>query len=406
MRLLTPRGAVAVLLTSALLAATPVVTAAAAPSRPAAVGLVTFINASLTPTGATLSVDWADVPGAKKYEVFASTSYDGVLAKQTPNVTVESSRATIPRLLKGRNYYVQVRAVSDGGTGPKSWRVGHGTMVGEAKLSASTPRYRAVSWNICSYACSNFSKRQKTINSRIVELKPDLVALQEASRYSTAPKGYRFAVEEQNAILLRSGQFTAVKKNSAGATSGMKRFAKKVAAPGRGVAWAAVKHKSGKYAVVFSVHLLAGTSSKAVAQREYEAGKLPSFITSTLKNLKKSHGKLTDWTKAPVLVLGDFNTHKGRTNDDTMKVLNAKGWYDGFDQARRLVRQHHNTANPDWQRTPLVGIRWGSHVDKVIVRPSRSVVYRWESAGKIVNGKYAAPLPSDHNPLVVEVGLK
>ena len=406
MRLLSPRGAVAVLAAAALIVATPVVTATAA-SRPAQVGLVSFVGASLTSSGATLTVDWADVPGAQKYEVFASTSYDGLPEKTTPSVTVTSSRATVTRLATGRDYYVQVRAVSAGGTGPRSARVGHGTIVDEVALRSDSPVYSALTWNICSNACGSFSTRARVINSRIRELTPDIVALQEASKYTTAPTGYRHVVNGQNDILVRSGEFSLVAKRSGGATSGAVRFSSRYATSGKGVAWAALRHRTGAYVLVLDAHLVAGTSGSVVAQREYEAGRLASLITSTLKKLDASHGSLVDWMSVPVVTLGDFNTHKSRTGDDTMRILEKRGWYDAFDQARSLKRQHHNTANPDWSTRPVIGHTWGSHVDKVVVRPRRSVVYRWVNVGEMTStGRYVTPLGSDHHPLLVRLSLR
>lgn len=413
MRLLSPRGALAVLLSAAVVLATPTLTAGAvadavapAATRPAKVGLVSFVGASLTSSGATLTVDWADIPGAKSYEVFASTSYDGVANKTKPSATSTGSKATVTGLTPGRDYYVQVRAISSAGPGSRSNRVGHGTIADEVSLPAGAPVYTAMTWNICSNACGSLATRTKVINSRIHDLKPDVVALQEASKYTKAPSGYAHAVNGQNDILVRKAAFSLVAKNKKGATAGSVRFLSKHTTSGKGIAWAALKHKSGRYVLVVDTHLVTGTSKSAVAQREYEAGRLAARITSTLKKLNASHGSLTDWMKVPVIALGDFNTHKSRTGDDTMSVLEKRNWYDAFDQARSLKHQHHNTANPDWSTKPVIGYTWGSHVDKVVIRPSRSVVHRWVNVGKMSGGRYVTPLGSDHHPLLVRVSLR
>ncbi len=404
MRPLSPRVAVAALLAAALVVTTPAPDASAA-SRPGTVGLVSFTGASLTPSGATLTVDWPDVPGAAFYEVYASRTFD-FPAGAAPRAKVSRSQATISGLARGTDYYVYVRAVNAAGPGPRSWRVGHSTIAGQASLPAGSPRYKALTWNVCSTACASFSSRAKIINSRISELKPDIVALQEASKYTKAPSGYSFAYNGQNDILLRSSVLTKVRAKASAPTSGYLRPAKKYAAPGRGFAWAAVRHTSGQYMLVVDVHLVTGSSRAAVKQRAYEAGRVGPYIARTLAALKKSHGSLTDWSAAPVLVLGDLNTHKSHTTDPTLSVLRKAGWRDAFDQARSLSRQHHSTANPTWTTAPVIGVTWGNHVDKVLVRASRSVVYRWEVAGKMSKGRYVAPLGSDHHPLLVEVGLK
>lgn len=410
MRLLSPRGAVAAVLSAALLVATPAVTATAAPAAPARVGHVTFVGASLTASGATLTIDWSDVKGAAAYEVFAAPSADGVFAQKTPRMTVTGSKAKIERLKTGADYFVQVRAVSSAGVaGLRSQRVGHGTMVAESAKTSALTTYRTVSWNVCSYACSGIAKRTPIINKRLATLKPDLVALQEASRYTKAPTGYRFVVNGQNDILVRSGQFSTIKEKGTSKdadTRGAVKFPRKYATPGQGAAWAALKHRSGSYVVVFDAHLLAGTGKSQVAQREYEAGRLKVFISSTLTKLQKRYGSLTNWKKVPVIIMGDLNSHKSRSNDDTIAVFEKSGWYDAFDQARSLTKQHFNTANPTMQAAPVRGGWWGDHVDKVLVRPSRSIVYTWANAGSFSKGRFVTPLGSDHHPLMVTLGIR
>ena len=403
MRPLSPRVAVAVVLSAALLITTPALPASAA-TRPDQVGLVSFVGASLTSSGATLTVDWANVPGATKYQVFASTDYDALPKKTTPSATVTGSKATIKGLSKGKDYFVQVRALSSAGTGARSWRVGHRTMAAEAKLTSSSPRIRTLTWNICSNQCSSFSSRTKVINSRMAELKADLVGFQEASNYTKAPSGYAFGYNGQNDILYRTAAFSKVKAKSGGPTSGYARPGKKYASPGKGFAWAALAHRNGQQLLVVDVHLLVGNSGAGLKQREYEAGRVQPFIERTLARLAKSHS--SKWKNAPVIVLGDINSQKGRTGDDTLSILKKAGWHDAFDQARFLLRQHHATANSDFETTPSIGITWGAQIDKVLVRPSRTIVYKWAHAAEMSGSRYASPLGSDHHPVLVELAVK
>lgn len=407
MRLLSPRGAVAVLLAAAVLTATPVVTASAATARPERVGLVNVVGASLTSSGATLTVDWADVPGVDRFEVFASPSYASLPTKTTPSVTVTGSKATVTRLDPGRDYYIQVRGVNGAGPGLRSLRIGHGTIADEVSLRSGAPVHRVLSWNICSNACGSLATRTRVVTSRIAELKPDIVALQEASKYTSAPTGYRHVVDGQNDILVRRGEFGAVAATASRPTSGTVRFASRHTTSGKGVAWAALHHRSGAHVLVLDVHLVTGTSRSAVAQREYEAGRVAALVASLRKKLAASHGSVADWTRVPVILVGDFNTHKSRTDDDTMSVLEGSGYRDAFDQARSLTRQHHNTGNPDWSTRPVIGQLWGAHVDKVVVKPSRTVVRSWANAGEMTSSRrYVTPLGSDHHPLLVELSLR
>lgn len=397
------RSAVAVIVAIALSLALPVSPAAAAGSVPAKPGLVNYVGASLT----SLTVDWADIPGATSYYVYANTSHDLVTRPAQPiNQKVTSSKATVTGLKPGVAYFIQVRGVSAAGMGPRSSPVAHETITAQATLPVGSPSYLAVSWNVCSNVCSGFSTRKNVINKRITELAPDIVALQEASKYTTPPSGYTFAYNGQNDILIRNGRFTRVAATSGGATSGAVLFPSQYASAGKGMSWAAVRHSSGAYLLVVDTHLVVGTSASVVRQRQYEAGKLADAVTATLTKLNKTHRSLTDWTKAPVMIVGDLNTHKSRVGDGTMAALEKRGWYDAYDQARTLSLQHYNTANPTMSLTPFTSVTWGDHIDKVLVRPSRSVVYSWRNAGKTAGGKWIGPLGSDHHPLAVRVGLR
>lgn len=400
-----PRLAIALLAVVALSLSSGVANAA---SRPGQVGLITFTKATLSSTGATLTVDWPSVSGATSYKVFASTSYDGVKTQTIPLAQPKGSAATLSNLRPGVDYFVQVSAVSAAGvTGDRSQRVGHGTIKAEAAPTAGSPNYLMMSWNICSYACPSISSRAKIIKSRIKELKPGIVALQEASALNVPPTGYHFAYNGQNDILVRTGVFSRITKRGTALTAGSGTFASKYSTKGRGVSWAALKHsESGKYIVVFNTHLATGTSKAQTAQREYEAGRLLPYVRTILARLDAKYGSLTDWTKAPVAILGDFNTNKSRAGDDTLAVLEKAGWYDAFDQSRALSGQHYNTANPEWKSAAVIGWKWGDHVDKVLVRPSRSVVYGWSNAGERSGSRFTTPLGSDHHPILVRAYIQ
>lgn len=396
------RSAVAVIVAIALALTLPASPAFAA-SVPPKAGLVNYVGASTT----TLTVDWADIPGATSYYVYAGTSHAQVTRPEHPvNQKVTISKATVTGLKPGIAYFIQVRGVSSAGMGQRSAPVAHETITAQATLPSTWPSYRAVSWNVCSNVCSGISSRKAIIDKRIAELAPDIVSLQEASKYTAAPSGYRFAYNGQNDILIRNGRFAPVAAKSGGATSGATLFPSTYASAGKGMSWAAVRHSSGAYLLVVNTHLVVGTSASLVRQREYEAGKLADAISATLTKLNRTHRSLTDWTNAPVIVMGDFNTHTSRVGDRTMAVLEQRGWHDAYDQARVLSLQHYNTANPTMSLTPFVSVTWGDHVDKVLVRPSRSVVFRWANAGKTSGGKWIGPLGSDHHPLAVTLGLR
>jgi len=401
------RPAAAVLALALVFAAPP----AFATTTPAPVGLVSFTGASLTSSGATLTISWPAAAGAASYRVFASTSFDGVSEMTTPLVTSTSTTATLPHLLPGRDYFVQVRGVSSGGVvGGPSMRVGHGTIAGEATSTAlashkTVTGLKVMTWNICSNACSDFAVRKTVINSRIGELAPGIVGIEEASKYTTAPSGYAFGYKGQNTIIYRASQFGPVKAGTA-ILHGSTRFASVYATSGHGVAWTALRDRiNGKYLVVFDVHLLSGSTVAAVEQREYEAGRLGQYVTNIYATLKVKFGSITNWVDAAPIVVGDFNTNKSHPTDATQSILRKAGWLDSFDQAHHLTRQHYNSANPTWSLLPVIGERWGDDVDKLMVKPSRTAVLSWANVGKMSGGRFVAPLGSDHHPLMFQISV-
>ena len=401
------RPAAAVLALALVFAAPP----AFATTTPSRVGLVSFTGASLTSSGATLTIAWPAAAGAASYRVFASTSFDGVAEMTTPLVTTTRTTATIPHLLTGRDYFVQVRGVSSGGVvGSPSLRVGHGTIASEPSAAAlashkTVTGLKVMTWNICSNACSNFAVRKTVVNSRIGELAPGIVGMEEASKYTTAPSGYAFGYKGQNTILYRTSLFTSVKKGTT-VLRGSARFASVYTTSGHGVTWAALRDRiNGKYLVVFDVHLLSGSTVTTVKQREYEASRLSPYIGRMYSMLKTTYGSVTNWSDAAPVVVGDFNTNKSHPTDATQSILRKAGWLDSFDQAHHLTRQHYNSANPTWSLLPVIGERWGDDVDKLMVKPSRTAVLSWANVGKMSGGRFVAPLGSDHHPLMFQISV-
>lgn len=370
---------------------------AEAADRPPQVGLVSFVGAALTGTSqASLTVSWPAAKTAAKYEVFVGTTYNNVLDQKSPRVTVTGTKAVIPGLARGKDHFVQVRAVNKAGkAGPKSSRVGHGTIRAEGSPSAT--KYNLLTWNICSNKCSKMSSRQKIINSRIGELSPDIVTLQESSEYTKAPSGYGFAFKGRNSVLYNKAVFSLAVAGEQTAFS-----ARYTSNSGGGVSWGVLKNRStGKLAVVFSAHLKAGTSASEVKQRVYESTRMSSVIRSTLAMLRVDFPSL-DWNSAPTFVAGDINSNKSRTSDGTLATIARAGWHDAFDQARVLIRQHQNSTNGKWLATPPIGVRWGDHIDKVLVQPEKTVVVKWSHAQKMSKGKYVK-LASDHLPILVSL---
>ncbi|MEV7398579.1 endonuclease/exonuclease/phosphatase family protein [Aeromicrobium sp. NPDC092404] len=382
--------------------------AASAATRPGSVGLVSFTAASYSRSTGTagLTVDWYTASHARSYEVFISRHYSMDNAKR---YTTTASAKTFTGLARGASYFVQVRARNGSAVGSKSARVGHTTI---RRLDpAAGPRYRVMTYNVCSQKCSSWSTRQPAALARIAAYSPDVIAAQEAVNLAVPPAtGYAEAVSKSSKRLLyKTSRFTVAEpttpvpadpgENHVGcdrtwpkSTTGYVYLGYHDAGC-RYAVWAVlVDRQTGQPTVFVDVHTVAGDNETRAEQREAEIKTLTSHLTTI------NPGGL------PVVYAGDFNSHKNRDNDDMASVFHRLGYYDAFDLALKLYRQHHNSYN-GFDVVPRISYKWGDHVDHVWIRPSEGRIERWANGALISNGRMVRPIPSDHSPIVVDVRL-
>jgi endonuclease/exonuclease/phosphatase (EEP) superfamily protein YafD len=112
--------------------------------------------------------------------------------------------------------------------------------------------------------------------------------------------------------------------------------------------------------------------------------------------------KTVNPTGLPVVFAGDFNSHKNRSNDSVATAMHRNGYYDAYDLARSLYRQHYNSYNA-FSVIPKISYTWGDHVDHVWAIPSTSWVDAWRNGVLIKDGRLVKPIPSDHSPVVVDL---
>jgi endonuclease/exonuclease/phosphatase family metal-dependent hydrolase len=157
--------------------------------------------------------------------------------------------------------------------------------------------------------------------------------------------------------------------------------------------WAELIDKTRNTHVIFvDVHTVSGTSSTASRERGVE-----------IQTLFDALGTINA-DGLPVVFAGDFNSNKSRSNDAVATVMHHNGYYDAYDQAGTLNRQHINSYN-DFSVIPKISYTWGDHVDHVWVVPSKTRVISWRNGALIVNGRLTGIIPSDHSPVVVDVRL-
>ncbi|MEO6604848.1 MAG: endonuclease/exonuclease/phosphatase family protein [Aeromicrobium sp.] len=399
-----------------------------AASRPSGVGLVSYSAA----TRSTLTVGWHTASRATSYQVFVSASLSG-LDRARVYGTTKSTHFTARGLRSGYNYFIQVRAMNGSTAGSKSSKVGHRT-IRSPQGAATGPKYDLMSYNLCTRACMDvykptqsgyytywkWSQRMPAAMERINVFKPDVVALQESECGLLSYPDLHWEHPEWRPVVEPPAGYAKITCRSAkqlfyddtrfdlapgeecmdndetppptascthgsiylGNHGGGKRFA----------VWAELVDKTAadKHVIFASVHLVTGSTAQADNLRERELNTL--FIRMGYINPEK----------VPVVYLGDFNSHKGRKYDSVTAMFKGKGYYDAFDLAMALKFQHYNTYN-DFESTPNLGITWGDHVDHVWVDSTKVRVNSWRNAAKFDGSRYAHPIPSDHNPLVVSI---
>jgi endonuclease/exonuclease/phosphatase family metal-dependent hydrolase len=337
---------------------------ALAVSRPAKVGMVSFVGASLSSSGASLTITWPKTSGASSYEIFISPSYDRVLDASVYKRTT-STTITLGGLKAGQSYFLQVRGKNSAGIGSRSSRVGH-TTIYQHSLVSRTP-FRVMTFNLCSEAAGcntpwSFATRRPRILERITAVNPDVLTLQESislassdSTASVALPGYVRAVySNSKSLYFRDTRFDLASRPDRSPTGsislGNSRYA----------VWAELidAQNAGQHIIAVSVHLSPGKTDTAAALRKTETTKL---LTSL--------GTIND-EGLNVVIGGDFNSYNG------------------------------------YETTPVTSMKWGDHVDHVWVRPPLSRVTRWAQHGLRSGSRYAAPIPSDHHAVSVDVRLQ
>lgn len=419
-RVVTMRRIVLAAATGALLLAG--LQPAAGATTPDKVGLVSFTNASFTQSSrtASLTLDWASTPGAKSYEVYMSKQASMSDARK---LRAGTSTIKVSDLPPDTDYFFRVRGVNGSKEGEKSTRVGHTTIIDQGTPTGTA--YRVMSYNVCSRVCDEKKttpywwkwsstrtgpSRQPGAMERIATYAPDVLAAQEANFLETPP-GFTLAMDYSGKQLyFRTSRFTVARGSTpdsqscdtksppdapeVGSRVGYICIGKDHGGGNRYAVWAElVDKRTQKHTMFVDVHTVTGDDYTAATQRREE-----------IKELFRSLKYRVNRDSLPVVFAGDFNSHKNRAHDYVADVMHQNGYYDAYDLATSLTRQHYNTYN-DFERTPKISYTWGDHVDHVWVVPGSSYVPVWANGVLIEDGRLPNPIPSDHSPLVVDVKI-
>lgn len=389
--------------------------ASAATKRPDKVGLVSFVKADYDRKSnkSSLTLDWPDARHAKKYEIYVSRSSS---MKKAKKYVQKSSKTTIKKLTRGKDYFFRVRGVNGKKHGSKSNTVARTTILRPGPSSNLMP-LRVLTYNVCSRVCNDdgypWISRQAPAVERITSSGADVVATQEADNLMSVP-GYTLAVSfSAKKLWYNAGRFAV----PAAATPAPPtppvdpatkcRVSSDVSRPtgqiflghhGGGCrygVWAElVERSTGRSFLMVDVHTVSGFTKTTTDYRRTEINQMIATI------------KAVNTKRLPVIYAGDFNSHKQtKTSDSVRPPMNRTKFYDSYDLARKVSNQHMNSFN-GFKSKPTIGQKWGDHIDKVWVDPWKTRVDSWANLALLdANGRMVQPIPSDHSPVVVNLRL-
>ena len=392
--------------------------AGAATKKPTKVGLVSFVKADYDrrTNRTSLSLDWPDARYAKKYEIFVSRSSS---MKNATTYVQKSSKTTIKKLIRGKDYFVQVRGVNGKKHGPKSAMVGRTTILRPGPSTNLMP-VRIMTYNLCSEVCDQIGStpyswplsRQASALERMTSSGADVIAMQEAGKLNVPPPaGYAEAIYySAKRLYYNTARFdvaAGAKPTSTFDANGTCRQTSEIGLPTgviflgrhgggcRYAVWAElVERSTGRSFMMVDVHTVSG---KTKATTDYRRTEINQMIATV---------KQTNVKGLPVIYAGDFNSHReSRPSDSVRPPLHATKFYDSFDLARNVFGQHRSSYN-GFKTDPVISVTWGNHIDKVWVDPWKVRVDAWYNFALLgADGKMVKPIPSDHSPVVVDVRI-
>lgn len=404
-----------------------------------------------TPTSVGLA--WNAVAGAPQYRVMVSKYSDMREAVFVRSIDSQT-KVDMRDLASNTTYYFKVRVIKTDGTNLSSYSPAIAVKTRVAPVLAPIPNQLSVAtYNIHCASCStdpakSWSNRRDEVVANVKSKMPDVIGVQEASqgwlkdangvqinlsqfedfrnRLNAAGAPYQLTNPHRNNCVKSTSPSNCVYADQ-GASLGTKLLYNKntvtmlsqgsVALPKlptdsgpRYVAWASFKQNStGKSFFVADAHLSSGAGTTYYNLRNQQAQKITQVIT------EKNTAKL------PVLITGDMNSSKwDMPSNAPYDVFTKAGYVDpiggtwrtslasGYATAEKITngRYYSYTGfSANIGKTSATGPRaLGSHIDYVFTSKMR--VASWEQVLNVnSSGILQGTIPSDHNMIMVKVGL-
>lgn len=381
----------------------------------------------------TLTIAWPRVKGATRYEVdlLASRSGKALSGAQIAKSSATRTRtftatkgteqtARLTKLKPGTVYCIVVRGLRGStAVGPRS--APHCRMTTERDRVATKGREKlaVATYNVCSGCASGKlpawgPSRASKVADRIKKLtvgtskrRADVVTIQEGDRAlaentepgdlesrlaGTFARGCRTGDGTGNGydndvgVLLRTSTLTAVPGTAGGMT-----FAAFDDDVTHGACWVEARSKATDRTYVF-VGMHVDERAGADANRKRETAAVHTAVTKALPG-------------RTVIYAGDTNSSRTRAVDGPRVALASKGYDDAYDVALRYQSHTQQNSAIGTSGTVRTSITWGDHIDRVLV-PRGVTVTAWKVDHRLASRtRYATPLASDHDPVIVELRL-
>lgn len=357
-------------------------------------------------TATSIIATWGSQGDGLRYVV--EISDDQAFSDPTSEL-LEGTEHTFEGLATETTYYLRNRVIDEAGKPLSDW-----SAVVSGTPSASLP-LRVGSFNILKLGVdgiTSWSTRRGAVAATIRDQGADVVGLQEATP-ARAPSGRRQYADLVAALgsdwaLVDAGSKSTGEARTVYDTTrltlldhGHEALAGTKAYRGvqRYATWARFEQKSTKRQFIFvNTHLVPSSDNKAEANRARSARQIVAMV------------KKVNREDLPVIILGDFNTHRrAGPGNGVWDAMTDAGYLDPLlakegtlGSAEEKIRPTMKTFNGYRRKAPYN--RNQLMIDRIFVSPMR--VAEWETVAKLDSaGRFVGTIPSDHNMIRATVYL-
>jgi endonuclease/exonuclease/phosphatase family metal-dependent hydrolase len=371
-------------------------------------------------TAAGNLVTWTS-GAALGFRIAVATNAAMTQGRFTHTISSSQGRQYTPYgLKKGTRYYFRVEAIN--GTSGSAYSSTVSAVAVTHEQSVRVMTYNILEANTAGQVegdgpLAPWSQRRAGVVRLIRAASPDVLGVQEAAAWMTSVQGYggKRQVDDLAGLLKSSyalPSYTLATTEVPPSQHGYFRTAQHIlykesvyAASGAGghwnvgtaetAHWAAYQvlrnRQTGARFLFVSVHLspLSGTAGDKVRQTE---------TTSLIRQASA----LATSQHVPVVYAGDFNSHNGSNHplDGPGVAFRAAHATDALEVAQYRLNFPVNSANQNVR----VALRSGLSIDHVYA-PAGVALRSWRLGVELSKGSYVGTIPSDHNPLAVDVSF-